>query len=48
MVNLLETFQLLFRDSKPAPRTDSPSLEERVQQAKEEIQKNKWKNAADQ
>jgi predicted Zn-dependent protease len=48
MVNLLETFQLLFRDSKPAERTDSPSLEERVQQAKEEIQRNKWKNAADQ
>lgn len=48
VVNLLETFGFLFRDPKPAPRTDAPSLEERVQQAKEEIQKNKWENSAEQ
>ncbi len=48
VVNLLETFQFLFRDPKPAPRTDSPSLEERIQQAKEEVQKNGWEKSADQ
>jgi predicted Zn-dependent protease len=48
VVSLLDTFEFLFRDPKPAPRTDAPSLEERVQQAKEEIQKNKWADSADQ
>jgi predicted Zn-dependent protease len=44
-VELLETFQFLSRGSKLAPpRKDAPSLEERIQQAKDEIKKNGWEN----
>jgi predicted Zn-dependent protease len=41
-VELLEVFQFLSRDSKPAPRSDAPSLEERIQQAREEIKTRQW------
>ena len=42
-VEMLEIFQFLNRDAKPAPpRTDSPSLEERIQQAKDEIKTQAW------
>ena len=38
VVELLEVFQFLPRDAKPSPpRKDSPSLEERIRQAKDEI-----------
>jgi len=41
-VDLLETFQFLFRDAKLGPRKDAPSLEERIQQAHDEIKKEGW------
>lgn len=42
-VELLEVFQFLSRDAKPAPpRIDSPSLEERIRQAQNEIKSNHW------
>lgn len=46
-VELLEVFQFLSRDSKPAPRTDAPSIEERIQQAKDEIRQNGWEKMVD-
>lgn len=40
---LLEVFQFLARDAKPAqPRKDAPSLEERILQAKNEIKSEGW------
>jgi beta-barrel assembly-enhancing protease len=45
-VELLEVFQFLSRDAKPSPpRTDSPSLEERIQQVRDEIKKQGWDDA---
>ena len=42
-VELLEVFEFLSRDSKPSPpRTDSPSLEDRIVQAREEIKSEGW------
>jgi predicted Zn-dependent protease len=42
-VDLLEVFQFLARDAKPAPpRPDSPSLEERIQQVRDEIKSEGW------
>jgi predicted Zn-dependent protease len=42
-IELLEVFQFLSRDAKPAlPRTDSPSLEERIRQARDEIKTEHW------
>jgi len=42
-VELLEVFQFLTRDAKPAPpRKDAPSLEERIQQARDEIKSLGW------
>jgi hypothetical protein len=42
-IELLEVFQFLSRNAKPAlPRTDSPSLEERVQQVRDEIKSEGW------
>jgi predicted Zn-dependent protease len=40
---LLEVFQFLTPHDKPAaPRPDAPSLQERIQQAKDTIKKLKW------
>jgi hypothetical protein len=40
---LLEVFQFLSRDAKPSPPPkDSPSLEERIRQAKDEIKSHGW------
>jgi predicted Zn-dependent protease len=41
-VELLEMFQFLSRDSKPAPRADAPSLEERIQQVRDQIKSESW------
>ncbi|HLW86306.1 MAG TPA: M48 family metallopeptidase [Candidatus Sulfotelmatobacter sp.] len=41
-VELLEMFQYLSRDSKPAPRADAPSLEERIQQVRDQIKSEHW------
>jgi predicted Zn-dependent protease len=42
-IELLEVFQFLARDAKPAPpRTDAPSLEERIRQAQNEIKDQAW------
>jgi|HubBroStandDraft_5_1064220.scaffolds.fasta_scaffold133191_2 predicted Zn-dependent protease len=42
-IELLEVFQFLSRDAKPAPpRKDSPSLEERIQQVRDEIKSEGW------
>lgn len=42
-VELLEVYQFLSRGDKPAaPRTDSPSLEERIRQAGDEIKSQGW------
>jgi predicted Zn-dependent protease len=42
-VELLEVFQFFSRDAKPAPpRKDSPSIEERIQQARDEIKSEGW------
>ncbi|HLV87783.1 MAG TPA: M48 family metalloprotease [Candidatus Sulfotelmatobacter sp.] len=41
-IELLEVYQFLSRDSKPEPRPDAPSLEERIQQAHEEIKSEGW------
>ena len=42
-IELLQMFQFLSRDEKPAPpRKDSPSLEERIQQVRDEIKSNGW------
>ena len=42
-VELLEVLQFLSRDQKPAPpRADAPSLEERIQQVKDQIKANGW------
>jgi predicted Zn-dependent protease len=42
-VELLELYQYLSREDKPAaPRTDSPSLEERIRQARDEIKSEGW------
>jgi beta-barrel assembly-enhancing protease len=44
-IELLEMFQFLGRDAKPAPpRKDSPSLDERIQQAREEIKSEGWED----
>ncbi len=40
---LFEVYQFLVRDEKPAPaRTDAPSLEERIQKARNEIKSQAW------
>jgi predicted Zn-dependent protease len=40
---LLEVFQFLNRDAKPAPpRTDAPSLEERIQQSRDVVKSQAW------
>jgi beta-barrel assembly-enhancing protease len=42
-VELLQMFQFLSRDAKPAPpRADAPSLEERIQQARDQIKTQSW------
>lgn len=42
-IEILETMQFLGRDAKPAaPRTDAPSLEERIRQAREETKSQGW------
>lgn len=42
-VELLQMFQFLSRDAKPAPpRTDAPSLEERIQQVRDQIKTQNW------
>lgn len=42
-VELLEILQFLSRDQKPTPpRADAPSLEERIQQVKDQIKANGW------
>jgi predicted Zn-dependent protease len=41
-VELLEMYQYLSRDSKPAPRKDAPSLEERIQQVRDQIKSEGW------
>ena len=42
-VELLEVYQFLSREDKPAPpRTDAPSLEERIRQARQEIKSEEW------
>jgi predicted Zn-dependent protease len=43
-IELLEVFQFLSRDAKPAapPRADSPSLDERIQQVRDEIKSEGW------
>jgi predicted Zn-dependent protease len=42
-VELLEMFQYLYHTDKPAPpRKDAPSLEERIQQAKDQIKSQGW------
>jgi predicted Zn-dependent protease len=42
-VELLQVFQFFSRDAKPAPpRTDSPSLEERIRQVQDEIKSEGW------
>jgi predicted Zn-dependent protease len=42
-VELMEVFQFLSRNAKPAPpRTDSPSLEERIQQVRNQIKSEGW------
>lgn len=42
-VELLEVFQFLARDAKPAPpRADSPSLEERIRQVRDQIKSEGW------
>jgi beta-barrel assembly-enhancing protease len=42
-IELLQMFQYLSRDAKPSlPRKDSPSLEERIQQVRDEIKSNAW------
>jgi hypothetical protein len=43
---LLQMFQFLARDAKPAPpRTDAPSLEERIQQVRDQIKAQNWDDA---
>jgi len=45
-VELLQMFQFLSRDAKPAPpRTDAPSLEERIQQVRDQIKTERWDDA---
>jgi predicted Zn-dependent protease len=45
-VELLQMFQFLSRDAKPAPpRTDAPSLEERIQQSRDQIKSQSWDDA---
>lgn len=44
-VELLETYQFLFRDAKLPPRKDAPSLEERIQQARSEIKSEGWNDS---
>ena len=42
-VELFEVFQFLARDAKPAPpRADSPSLEERIRQVRDQIKGEGW------
>jgi predicted Zn-dependent protease len=41
-IELLEMFQFLTRDAKPASRKDAPSLDERIQQARAEIKNQGW------
>lgn len=41
-LELLETYQFLFRDTKLTPRPDAPSLEEHIQQARSQIKKEGW------
>lgn len=45
---LLEVFQFLTRNEKPSPpRTDAPSLEERIQQVQDEIKSQAWETSRD-
>ena len=44
-VELLQMYQYLSRDSKPAPRTEAPSLEERIQQVNDLIKSEHWDDA---
>lgn len=45
-IEMLEVFQFLNRDAKPAAtRPDSPSLAERIQQAKDEIKTEGWEES---
>jgi predicted Zn-dependent protease len=42
-IELLEMFQYLYRDAKPAaPRSDSPSLDERIQQVRDKTKSEGW------
>ena len=41
-IELLEVYQFLSPDAKPAPRKGAPSLEERIQQAHNEIKIQRW------
>ena len=41
-IELLETYQFLFRQVKLPARSDSPSLEERLEQARTEIKSEGW------
>jgi predicted Zn-dependent protease len=41
-IELLEVYQFLSRDAKPAPRKDAPSLEQRIQQVRDEIKSHGW------
>ena len=41
-IELLEVYQFLSRNTKPAPRKDAPSLEERIEQAKGLIKSHNW------
>jgi predicted Zn-dependent protease len=45
-IELLRMFQFLSRDEKPAPpRSDSPSLEERIQHVRDEIKNHGWSDS---
>jgi beta-barrel assembly-enhancing protease len=44
-IELLEVYQFLSRDAKAAPRKDAPSLEDRIQQAHDEIKMQRWDEA---
>ncbi|HEY6337551.1 MAG TPA: M48 family metalloprotease [Candidatus Sulfotelmatobacter sp.] len=46
-VELLQMYQYLSRDSKPAPRADAPSLEERIQQVQDMIKSQHWDDSKD-
>ena len=42
MLDMMAMFQFFYREQKLPVRTDAPSLEERVDQANQEIGKNNW------